>query len=90
MVKTAPSAPLEVPEANLLFKFLIVTLDAPTQFGRVDQVEERDGFRKRRKPVFGRLGLALRPLNQQPFFGWLLVRFVTWCDGNTHARKARR
>jgi len=40
MVKAAPSAPLVVPEANFLLEFLIVTLDAPTKFGRVDQVDE--------------------------------------------------
>ena len=89
MVESAPSAPLKVSKANLLLKLLIVTLDTPTQFGRVDQFDKRDGLRKRREPVSGRRGLALGPLNEQPFLDWLLGTSMTWRNGNTHARKAR-
>jgi hypothetical protein len=37
----------EVAEPNLLFEFLVVTFDAPAQFGGVDELMERDGRRKR-------------------------------------------
>ena len=70
-MKAAPSASLEVSEANLLLEFLIVALDAPAQFGGIDQIDKRDGLWKRGEPVFGRCGLAFGPLNQQPFFLWL-------------------
>ena len=66
-MKAAPSAPFEMPEADLLLELLIVALDAPAQLGEIDQAIEGDVVRQRREPVFGRLGLALRPLDQQPF-----------------------
>jgi hypothetical protein len=36
-----------VAEPNLLFEFLVVTFDAPAQFGGVDELMERDVRRKR-------------------------------------------
>ena len=68
MMEAAPSAPFEMPEPDLLLELLIVALDAPAQLGEIDQAVEGDVLRKRREPVFGRLVLALRPLDQQPFF----------------------
>jgi hypothetical protein len=47
MVEAAPSSPFEVAEPNLLFEFLVVTFDAPAQFGGVDELMERDVRRKR-------------------------------------------
>jgi len=44
VVEAAPSAPLVVPETDLLFELLIVSFDAPSQLRRVDEVHERDGF----------------------------------------------
>ena len=46
-MKAAPSASLEVPEADLLLEFLIVALDAPAQLGDVDQRAQGDVLRKR-------------------------------------------
>jgi hypothetical protein len=40
MVEATPSAPLIMPEPNLLFEFLIVTFDAPAQFGEINQLVE--------------------------------------------------
>ena len=62
-MEAAPSAPFEMPEPDLLLEFLIVALDAPAQLGDVDQPAEGDALGKGREPVFGRLILALRPLN---------------------------
>src|ERR1035441_10110506 len=64
VVEAAPSSPFEMSQPDLLLEFLIVALDAPAQLGDVDQLAEGDVFRKGREPVFGRLVLALRPLDQ--------------------------
>jgi hypothetical protein len=42
MVKTMPSAPLEVAEPDLLLELVIITLDASAQFGDVDKAAESD------------------------------------------------
>ena len=90
VMKAAPSAALEMAQPNLLLELLIIALDAPAQFGDVDQAIEGDGVWERREPVFGRLGLALRPLYQQPFRRMRLTSlFVVMSDANTQARKAR-
>src|SRR3990167_7629899 len=89
MVEAAPSAPFIVSEPNLLLELLIVALDAPAQFGGVDQIAEGNVFRKGGKPVFGRRLLVLWPLDQQPLFRRVLGEFVTMSNANTHTRKAR-
>ena len=38
----APTAPFEMPEPDFLFEFLIIALDAPAQFGEIDQPAETD------------------------------------------------
>jgi alpha-ketoglutarate-dependent taurine dioxygenase len=90
VVKTPPSAPLEVAEADLLLEVLIIALDAPAQLGEIDDARERDVVRQCRKPVLRRLALARRPLNQQPFFR---PRFgqpiIPMRHANAHARKPR-
>src|SRR5665647_1036763 len=68
VVEAAPSSPLEMPKPDLLLELLIVTVDPPAKLGEVDQTAECDVFGKCREPVFGRLVLALRPLDQQPLF----------------------
>ena len=79
-----------MPEPDLLLELLIVALDAPAQLGEVDQPAEGDVFGKGREPVFGRLVLALGPLDQQPFFRPALGELVIAMRGaNAHAGKAR-
>jgi hypothetical protein len=77
VVEAAPSAAFEMSEPDLLLEFLIVAFDAPAQFGNIDKRRKLDVFRHGREPLFGRLLLALGPLDQQPFlwarFGELLV-----------------
>src|SRR5271166_3639155 len=79
-----------MPEPDLLLEVLIVALDPPAQLGGVDQIAEGALCRKRREPIFGRLLLALRPFDQQPFlrsvFGELAI---VMRNANTHTRKAR-
>jgi hypothetical protein len=36
MVKAAPTSPLEVAKADLLFEFVVVALNAPAQLGDID------------------------------------------------------
>ena len=89
-MEAAPAAPFEVAEPDLLLEFLIVALDAPAQLGEVDEFAEADVGWQGRQPVFGRLGFARGPLDQQPF---LLHQFrlQTGMGGtNPHAREARR
>ena len=40
VVETAPPAPFEVTETDLLLEVLIVALDAPAQFREIDQLLE--------------------------------------------------
>src|SRR5260370_38111341 len=68
MMEAEPAAAFEMSEADLLLEFLIVALDAPAQLSEVHQAMEGDAFGKGREPVFGRLLLAFRPLDQQPPF----------------------
>jgi hypothetical protein len=64
MVEAAPASPFEVAEANLLFEFLVIALNAPTQLSGVDELTERNVRRKCCEPIFGRDLFALRPLDQ--------------------------
>ena len=57
VMKAAPVASLEVVEAELLFEFLVVTLDAPANLDGGDQLFAGDVGGQRGEKVFGRLGL---------------------------------
>src|SRR5207342_416383 len=88
-MEAPPTAAFEMSEPDLLLELLIVPLDAPTQLRRVDQIRKGNVLRKRRKPVFGRLAFALRPLDQQPFFGSTFRQpIIAMRRANTQARKA--
>ena len=89
-MKATPTAPLEMRKPDLLLEFLIIALDAPAQLREIDQAIEGDVVGERRKPVFGRLDLALRPFNQQPFRRpWISALIIAMGDANAHAGKAR-
>jgi len=64
MMEAAPSSTFKMPETDFLLEFLVVALNAPTQFGEVNQTLEGDVRGKRRQPVFCRLVLAFGPLDQ--------------------------
>ena len=90
MMKASPPTPFKMSEPELLLELLIVALDAPAQLGGVDQSAEGDVFRKGREPVFGRLVLAFRPLNQQPLLRPAVSETaITMRDPNVDTRKAR-
>ena len=65
-MEAAPAPSFKMSQPDLLLEFLIVAFDPPSQLGNVDELTERDIFRKRRQPIFDRLVLAIGPFNQQP------------------------
>src|SRR3984893_18983770 len=69
VVEAAPPAPFVIAKAEFLLEFLVVALDLPAQFRQIDEAIEGDIVGHREKPIFGRLRLALRPLDQQPLLG---------------------
>ena len=89
-MKTTPSAPLEMAEPDLLLELLIIALDAPAQFGDVDEATESDVVWQGREPVFGGLVLALGPFDQQPFFRPRFSQPIIAMRGaNTYASEPR-
>ena len=90
MVEASPASPFVVPEPDLLLEVLIIPLDAPAQFGQIDHLGERDVVGEGREPMFGRLRLALRPFDKQPFLGMQLGALVILMGRtNPHPREAR-
>jgi len=52
MMESAPASSFEMGEAEVAFEFLVVALDAPAQFGRVDENVDGRVFGQGRKPAF--------------------------------------
>jgi hypothetical protein len=74
---------LIITEAEFLFQLLIIALDPPPQLCDIDQEIEGDILRQRGKPILGRLGFSLRPLDQQPLCRARLDSLVSRCAGRT-------
>ena len=72
VMEAAPTSTLIVAKADLLLEFLIIPFNLPSQLGLIDESGELGMFRQGRQPVLGRLDLAVRPLDQEPFLG-------SWC-----------
>ena len=66
-MEAAPAAALVMPEPEFLLEFLVIALDAPAQFRRIDQAREGDVLRQGREPVLGGLRLSRRPFDEEPF-----------------------
>ncbi len=64
MVEAAPPTTFIVPEAEFLFEFLVIALDAPAQLGEIDEAREGKVRRQGREPIFGRLVFTLGPFDQ--------------------------
>src|SRR5580692_11133495 len=89
MMKAAPPAPFIITEAEFLLELLIIALDPPSQLCQVDQAIEGDVLGQGGKPILGRLGFVLRPLDQQPLFrARLAQQVITMC--RPHALGAKR
>src|SRR5512142_3533942 len=89
MMEAAPSAPLIVAKTDLLLELLIVALNVPAHFGKIDEPAEADGRRQCREPVFGRLGFILGPFDQQPLPQQQSRVQLVMPDTNAHTCKAR-
>jgi L,D-transpeptidase catalytic domain len=89
MVEAAPSPSFKMSQPDLLLEFLIVAFDPPSQLGNVDELTERDVFRKRRQPIFDRLLLAIGPFNQQPLRPTVGEPVIPMRDTNAHTGKSR-
>ena len=88
-MKAAPTSAFVMTEADFLFEFLVVALDAPAPFCLGDECGERHVGGQGGKPVFGRLGLAVGPSDEEPFFGPRLAACsVTVCRANAHSSEA--
>src|SRR5262252_11255566 len=88
MMEATPSAPFIMPEPDLLLEVLIVPLDAPAQLGKVDEPAEAEVCRQCREPIFGRLGVALGPFDEQPLRHHQFRNELVMPDANPHAREA--
>ena len=76
VVKTAPSAPLIIAEAEFLLQLLIIALDPPCNLAKSTKASKVMSSGLSGKPILGRLAFSFRPLDQQPFFGAQLAQFV--------------
>src|ERR1700749_5021205 len=90
MVETAPVAALAEAKTELLLELLVVPLDPPARLGDLDQAPERGALGQVGEPVFRRLRLPRRPLDQQPLFGpGFAALGVAMGGAHPHGREAR-
>ncbi|GHD76466.1 hypothetical protein GCM10010317_093080 [Streptomyces mirabilis] len=69
VVPAGPRTPLDVVQAQAVFEFAVVVLDAPADLGQTDQVSHRSTRRQVGQPVIGgRLG-AFGLFGKQPAVG---------------------
>src|ERR1700710_1179049 len=91
VVKAAPAAPLEMPQAEFLLELLVIALNTPAQFCESHEFLDWRISRQRTEEVLGRLNFCLGPLDEQP----LLRAGFAWpgCTGGAmhpYRRKTRR
>ena len=89
MVEPAPAPPLVVAQPHLLLELLEIPFEAPAQLGWLDQVSKRRVRRQGREPVFRRLLLPLRPLDQDPFLSSGLMQQEIAGAGRTRTAAKR-
>ena len=86
MMEPSPVAPLEVAQAEFLFEFEVVALDAPTAHRGVNhRLPTHIGGDVAEPVVRGLIGIA-RPFDEQPLLG---ARPIAVRRGHAHPRKAR-
>src|SRR5262249_27497221 len=89
-MESAPTTPLVVAQAQLLFQFLIIALNNPTMFCDPHEFLERCVFGKSREPVLGGFRFAFRPFYEQPLhrmgFG---QQVVPMCQAEANRSEAR-
>jgi len=67
MMEAAPASSFEMGQAEFVFQFLVVALDAPAQFRRVDETIDGRVFGQGQKSAFLLLFFALGPFDEEPF-----------------------
>src|SRR5579862_2528810 len=72
VVKASSPSSFVVIEPELLFQLLIVALDAPSQFGGLDERFDGHVWRQGREPVFRRRAFTVGPFDQQPLLSMRL------------------
>src|SRR5258705_5430921 len=68
VVKAAPAASLEMPQAKFLLELLVITLNTPAQFCESHELLDWCISRQRTEEVPGRLDFFPGPLDDQPLF----------------------
>ena len=66
VMKAAPTASLEMPQAEFLLELLIIALDAPAQFCQSHEFLDWRVSRQRTQEVLGGFDFSLGPLDEQP------------------------
>jgi hypothetical protein len=69
VVPARPGTPFEVVQAQAVFEFAVVVLDAPADLGQTDQVGDGSVGRQVGQPVVSRCVGVGGPLDQQPAVG---------------------
>src|SRR5262249_54269856 len=69
VVEASPAAALEVIEPQLILELLVISLDAPAQFGEMHEGGEGRRPRQGREPILGGGRRAAWPLDEQPLLG---------------------
>src|ERR1700730_10399876 len=89
VMKAAPAASLEMPQAKFLLELLVITLNTPAQFCESHELLDWCISRQRTEEVPGRLDFFPGPLDEQP----LLLEGVSWlgcAGGAVHHIAAKR
>src|SRR5271170_7340599 len=89
MMEAAPASPFEMGEAEFAFEFLVVALDAPAQFGRVDENVDGRVFGQGREPVFRRLFFASSHSMRSHSSGWGVEAFQSREAGRSRTAAKR-
>jgi hypothetical protein len=63
MVEAAPTPPLKMSQAELLFQLLVIALDNPALLGQSHEIVEFGIDRQGRQPILSRFGVSLGPLD---------------------------
>lgn len=89
VVKSSPTSPFEVVDADLVFEFLVIPLDPPTHMDGGDEFLQGRRARQIAEVVLGRGGLGCRPLDDQPFFRAQCRSVLTMCRMYADGSEAR-
>src|SRR5215475_2299417 len=88
MMESPPAAALIMAEADFLLEIAVIVLDTPAHLGEIDKLTQRHVLVDGCEPVFGGLGLALGPLDEQRLFSETCFA-PDWRNAHAHTGKAR-